>query len=276
MTIASAAQARAAITASWHPITISAAAIADDPVLANMQSWDLRVTTDGNWASAGLRLTLPAGNTFYKHAPRRQHEAEPGVLPDCAGAGVSRRTSPRRRTLRPVAPPAILGGFPEGSPQSLGNSSAALPGVFSTSWGDLVTDPPGNYRIVRVTFPQGVIPQTHELSNTSQVNPDSTTLLYIIPEPAAAPVGHGGWLAARVAPTDRAEEFTAEYALTDRARRRFNGPIRGRADPMGGHHVAAGFIVLISVLLFHRRRGARADRLLFPKRRLISNAAIAE
>ena len=59
VTFALAAQARAAITASWHLVQISAAAIANDPVLANMQSWDLRVTTDGNWASAGLRLTRP-------------------------------------------------------------------------------------------------------------------------------------------------------------------------------------------------------------------------
>ena len=46
--------ADAAITVTFVPVTIDAAAIANDPVLAGMQTWDIRVTTDGNWASAGL------------------------------------------------------------------------------------------------------------------------------------------------------------------------------------------------------------------------------
>src|SRR5687767_14394072 len=80
VTIALAGQARAAIFATWHPVTISAAAIADDPVLANMQSWDLRVTCDGNWASAGVRATVPTGRTFYKHALGSNTKPNPAFL----------------------------------------------------------------------------------------------------------------------------------------------------------------------------------------------------
>ena len=35
--------------------------------MANRQCVDLMVTTDGNWASGGLRAVLPAGNSFYNH-----------------------------------------------------------------------------------------------------------------------------------------------------------------------------------------------------------------
>src|SRR5688572_20822483 len=73
---AMATAASAAITASWVPIgsgngssgpIYPAAALAADPALATMQTWDLMVTYDaGDWGSAGLRAQLPAGNTFYR------------------------------------------------------------------------------------------------------------------------------------------------------------------------------------------------------------------
>jgi hypothetical protein len=59
--------ARGSITAFWQQVTITPAAITNDPALANMQCWDLMTTTTGNWASAGVEAILPAGSFFYKH-----------------------------------------------------------------------------------------------------------------------------------------------------------------------------------------------------------------
>ncbi len=70
--------AHAAITAFWVPVAsgdgsvgsvypaAATTAPAGDPLLLSMQTWDLRVTTDGNWSSAGLRATLPGGSFFYR------------------------------------------------------------------------------------------------------------------------------------------------------------------------------------------------------------------
>jgi hypothetical protein len=59
--------AEAQLTAFWQRVPITPAAIAEDPTLAGMQSWDLKVTANGNWASAGLRAVLPDALTFYNH-----------------------------------------------------------------------------------------------------------------------------------------------------------------------------------------------------------------
>src|SRR5687768_15854001 len=77
---ATATAAQAAITATWVPVAINAAAIAHDPQLATKQSWDLRVTTDGNWASAGMRVILPAGQTFYKNALGSNTKPNPAFI----------------------------------------------------------------------------------------------------------------------------------------------------------------------------------------------------
>jgi hypothetical protein len=60
--------ARASITAFWQPVTITPAAISNDPALANMQSWDLMVTTTGDWGDAFMWADLPAPYVYYKHA----------------------------------------------------------------------------------------------------------------------------------------------------------------------------------------------------------------
>ena len=172
-----ASTASAAITASWTPVTISAAAIAQDPALATMQSWDLRVTTDGDWASGGLEMTLPAGSSFYNHAFGGNTKPSPALIAAFAGLEFdSYATGPGDNGVSGA--PAILGGFPEGTPVSTSGNR------WGVSWGDLVADPPGSYQITRLTFPQGVMPVKNPLSVTSQVNPASDVFIPDIPEPS--------------------------------------------------------------------------------------------
>jgi hypothetical protein len=161
----------------------SAAVLSNDPQLQTMQTWDLRVTTSGNWASAGVRLTLPTGHFFYRNSvagATKPNSAFFAIVP--ALEFTSYVTAPSDNGI--TGAPSILGFFPEApGPGSIGDPTSALPGVFSISWGDIVNDPPGNYQIMRFTFPLGVLPEIHPGSNTSQVSPDSTA--FLIPEPAA-------------------------------------------------------------------------------------------
>ncbi len=193
---AMATPAAAAITAFWAPLAgqpwhvpYPAAAIQDSPALANMETWDLRVTTDGDWASAGMRATLPAGATYFHHPFGGNTVSNPAIPAAFPGAAFDTYVTGPGDTGVGGAP-AILGGFPEGQPLDFGGFS----GVLSASWGDLVTDAPGNYTIARLTFPRGQYPRIYQgegtvpnPSNTSQVGPASTTIIPdSVPEPAAA------------------------------------------------------------------------------------------
>jgi hypothetical protein len=181
--------ANAAITATWVQNPISAAAVTNDPVLANMQSWSLRVTTDGNWASAGLEVQLPAGLTFYQNAFGGNTKPSPALVAAFPALAFDTYVTGPGDTGTGGAP-AILGFFPE-APGS--GDFGGTTGRFSVSWGDLVNDPPGNYEIARLTFPSSVnvsgpgYPVTPS-SNTSQVAPDSTVLIPNVgpvPEPTS-------------------------------------------------------------------------------------------
>lgn len=185
--------ASAALTAFFVPVAsgngtvgapYSAAVLRDEPVLRNFQTWDLRVSyTDGDWASAGLRMTLPDGFFFYKHLFGGFIKPNPLIIDAFPALHFTTYVTAPSGTGAGGAP-VVLGGFPESEPVSIGDSSALLPGIFSLSWGDLVNDPPGIYTISRVTFPLGMIPSIHPLSNTSQVNPNSTAPIGNIPEPS--------------------------------------------------------------------------------------------
>ena len=186
-----ATSASAAITATWVPIAgqaggtpYPAAAFTNDPNLANQETWDLRVTTDGNWASAGMRAVLSSGQ-FYNHALGGNTRPNPAFFPIAPALEFDTYATAPGDTGASGAP-SILGGFPEGDPVSMSGP------VISVSWGDLVNDPPGNYAIFRMTFPRGNLPnvinindvgQTGNFSRTSQVNPDSTAQIPDIPEP---------------------------------------------------------------------------------------------
>src|SRR5688572_4246728 len=138
------APARAAITAFWQQNFINFIAVLNDPRLATHQSWDLIVTTDGNWASGGLRAVLPSvefynnvfgGNTkpnviFLRLAPALEFDTYVTAPADNGAVGA----------------PSILGGFPESQPLSMSGDT------ISVSWGDLVNDPPGTHQIARLTF----------------------------------------------------------------------------------------------------------------------------
>lgn len=125
----------------WENNNPNAAAVLDDPLLMHMQSWRLMVHTDGNWLSASLNLTLPAGQTFYR-APGASIIFNPSGTPA------------QRYTTSVFSPPdqlgnssvIVLGGFPSG-PVSDGSSSSVSPGTFSASWGDLITSAAGTYMV---------------------------------------------------------------------------------------------------------------------------------
>jgi hypothetical protein len=151
-----------------------------------MQTWDLTITTDGNWASAGLRATIPVGQFFWQHPLGGLTGPRPGPGPGSPPPALEFDTFVADPAWSSGSP-AVLGGFPEDQPPpSDGGPTSAVPGVFSMSWGNLAVDPPGTYRVARLTFPQGVFPSVHPLSNTSSVNPNSTTIIAPIPEPAAS------------------------------------------------------------------------------------------
>ncbi len=192
--IASAAQA--AITATWVQNTITPAAIANDPQLGAMQSWSLMATnTDGQWASAGLRVSLPAGNTFYHQTPFGGNtKPSPAIVAAFPAVAYDTYVSSSRDAGGGTNAPAILGPFPENQPpQSFGGASDAIPGTISVSWGDpQATSGPGagTWEIARITFPLAVPAITvnvDDRSQTSQINPDGTTLIpdLIIPEPGS-------------------------------------------------------------------------------------------
>lgn len=178
----------AALTASWQQVPISANALASDPTLANMQSWSLRINyTDGDWASGGIRATLPAGSFFYRQSPLGA-QTYPGPALIAAFPALEFTSYVRAAADAAGGGTNVLGSFPEGSPDgpSVGNQTQAPPGTpgnFNASFGDLVTTPPGNYEIVRLTFPIGVIPPILPLSVTSQVNPSQDLPIPQIPEP---------------------------------------------------------------------------------------------
>jgi hypothetical protein len=187
---AMATSASAALSAFWQNNPISAAAISNDPLLASMQSWSLMVThTDGDWASAGLRATLPAGRTFYQHSLGGNTKPNPAFVSLFAGLAYDTYVTSPLDTGTSGAP-AIIGGHPASPTSDFGGTT----GVFSVSWGDTSTNQPGTYEIARLTFPQDVLPTIFRegnppslpnTSNTSQVNPDATVFIPDIPEPAS-------------------------------------------------------------------------------------------
>jgi len=189
---ATAGSASAAITAFFRQNPITPAAIAASPALANMQSWSLMVNTDGDWASAGVRLTLPAGNSYFNHSFGGNTRPNPNLVAAAAGLAYDTYVTGPGDSGDPDDPnnnpPGLLGGHPAGSTQSF--SGATL----SASWFNLTVDAPGTYEIARLTFPNNVIPTIFwegnppslpNSSNTSQVNPTSTTIIPQIPEPAS-------------------------------------------------------------------------------------------
>ena len=183
--------APAAITAFWQQNPITPAAIAASPILGSSQSWSLHVTTDGDWASAGMRAVLPSG-TFFNHGFGGNTRPNPNLVAAAAGLAYDTYVTGPGDSGDPDDPnnnpPGLLGGHPAGSTQSFSGST------FSASWFNLTVDAPGTYEIARLTFPNNVVPTIFwegnppalpNSSNTSQVNPTSSTIIPQIPEPAS-------------------------------------------------------------------------------------------
>src|SRR5688572_18313418 len=75
------ASAPAGITSFFIPVTITQSAIDNDSRLATMQCWDIMVTTDGDWTTAGMELTLPSTASFYNHSFGSNTRPNPNLLP---------------------------------------------------------------------------------------------------------------------------------------------------------------------------------------------------
>jgi len=139
---------RAEFTWGFRQDYPTAAAIAGDPNLANMQSYVFFVTTEGDWLSAGLRATLQTGQSFYR---------VPGAAPLIWNPF---GTPAQQFTTSVTSPPdffgdiytTIDGGFP-GSTASNGSASSISPGTFSVTWSDSIQSAPGSYDLARLTFP---------------------------------------------------------------------------------------------------------------------------
>jgi len=145
--------------------------------------------TDGHWASAGVRITLPAGVSFYQTpAVRGGGDFHPNPAFFAVFPEVEFDTYiSSARNQAGANPPAVLGAFPENDPPySFGGATDPVPGRFSVYWGDpqATQGPgPGTYEILRFTFPNGVFPNIDIRSQTSQVAPDQT-ITFFFPEPA--------------------------------------------------------------------------------------------
>lgn len=160
----------------WEPVQISAAALANDPSLADKRTFDLIVNTTTDWISAGVQVLLPGGSVFYNHplggntAPATELVAgNPALAFDTYVNGPGGLNSP----------PLILGGYPTAPAASFG------PTVFSVSWGDLITTPPGEYQIARLTFPAAALSGTDLVTNssrTSQLDPSVGEVTATVPE----------------------------------------------------------------------------------------------
>jgi hypothetical protein len=184
--------AKASITAFWQPVTITPAAISNDPALANMQCWDLMVTASGNWASAGMRAELNAGFFFYKHPLGGLKRPSPAAIAGAPGLEFTTYVNTPNDNGVNNANTLLAGGFP-GGVESLGDITAPEPGTFSINWGDLFVDPPDTYQIARLTFPLGQFPdvltpdQSGNPSFVAQVGPNLIMPIPDIPEPATIP-----------------------------------------------------------------------------------------
>jgi hypothetical protein len=164
--VAAPSTASAVIVANWQPNTISPAAIADNPALASMQSWSLMVTHgDGDWGSAGVELTLPAGNAFFQHSFGGNTRPNPALTTVFPSLAYDTYVSSPGDTGSAGAP-FILGPFPPAA-----GSGQLGPQRLSVIWGDFVATPPGTYEILRVTFPNSAFPAGNQLNFTAQTNP---------------------------------------------------------------------------------------------------------
>ena len=182
--------AAAGITAFWEPATITPAAIADDPQLAGMQSWDLMATTTGDWAGAALGAhLLPIGtHSFYKHQMGGFIKPPPVDVLNFPALGYTTHVT-RPNDDGTNNNTILLGGPFGGQPLNLGDPTSPIPGFFAVAWGDTFIDPPGTFQIARLTFPQdaaswaivGSDPATS--SHTAQNQPHAVAFIPQIPEP---------------------------------------------------------------------------------------------
>ena len=178
----------AQFTAFWQRATITPAAIAEEPALANMQSWGLKVATTGNWFSAGMFARLPSGFTYYKHPLGGITRPDPSLFSSSPAlefttfVSAANDNGTNHTTI-------VLGSFLfNGEPASIGDATSPFPGTFDTSWGNSpATAPAGIYEIARLTFPIGMLPQTSSTNRTSQLNPEATAWIPDIPEPSLLP-----------------------------------------------------------------------------------------
>lgn len=162
----------------WTSTPISAAAVANDPALANYQVFDLMVQLRGNQFSfGGLRMNLPGGSVY-------NHPFGSNIPP--APAAVAQFPALEFDTFVSVPPPATclvrdalaITGIP------IMSGSVIDVSMFSNN-----SIPPqplfGEFLIGRFTVPSNVIPQVNPASFVEVIGPNLRTPIPPIPEPVS-------------------------------------------------------------------------------------------
>jgi hypothetical protein len=167
------------ITAFWQPNVITQNAISADPALGGMQSWSLMAKMDGNWASAAMEAILPTGNVFYNPTLGGNTRPNPELVVVHPNLAFDTYVTCPLDTGTSGAPVILGFAGAEPGPGDFGGTT----GRFSIAWGNLVVDPPGTFEIARLTFPLGPYINLNPTNTTSQISPDSTTLIPPVPLP---------------------------------------------------------------------------------------------
>ena len=156
---------------------ISAAALADNPLLSSHLSVDLVVEVDAGdtYQRAGALVRLPAGS-FFNHPAGGDGPPSPGIV----GAFPSAAYDTHVSSGIPLMGPAIFGRY--------SGTGAALVGVgpdFNVAWGPPIPGPV-SLPIARLTFPASNIGTPLEVQMITASAPNGITFeLALIPEPTA-------------------------------------------------------------------------------------------
>lgn len=179
----------AAPTTTLVQVPISPAAIAADPVLANHQTWDLRVNVDPGhtWSATGFTVRLSNGR-FYNPAIGSQGplphvwDLFPHLRHDTFITHAARPEEPSTFAL-----PLIQSGYPY---------PPVTPWVFNDeemsliyTWTAAQSSGPGTFTVARLTIPNGatgtLVGESHQFrfqTTTTEILP----FTLFIPEPSGA------------------------------------------------------------------------------------------
>jgi hypothetical protein len=200
-------RAQATTTASFVPVPISAEALADDPNLANYQSWDVQVglPAGDRWAATDIRAVLTVGKFYIPPA----HDSNI-IQPSQMNTPGSRYLQFDTMVMRPIFDPGtqILGGstfspdpnnpeFPSNG-HNLNDPSDPNGTMFVPANDQMIVDAdywdpqapsrtyttPATYTVARLTFLNGAAGQVQVRFRDTQTPPIPLIVTFVIPEPS--------------------------------------------------------------------------------------------